>query len=125
MPILFRDLTEEEMQYVLDSGKDTWGRTRTQVWRIYGKERCLKEWGDRLPEPKDIIEYKKNWVKKAWKSRQYIKCTPYANTAKVTRWLRNYGINRLDYDNVYKDTIVVRDPHTFVILKLYFSEQNG
>ena len=138
--MLFRDLTKKELieRWTIEDllacnnemihpelTKDEWGRTRPQVWRIYGKERCLKEWGDRLPTPMDIIEYKKNWVEKAWKAKQYIICKPVMGVTKITKWLRNYSINRLDYDNVYRDTIVVRDPHTFVIMKLYFSEQTG
>ena len=105
--------------------KDKWGRSkRTDCWQ-YGKKRCIKEWGNALPSPADIQEYKENWSKKALKKKQYFKCTPKANTTKVSRWLRNYGVNRLDYHNVYKDTLVVKDPSTFIILKLYFFEENA
>ena len=41
------------------------------------------------------------------------------------KWLRSYGVNKLDYNNVYRDTIIVRDPQVFVILKLHFFEGNG
>ena len=102
--------------------KDKWGRCKKTIYRIYGKERCNREWGNTLPTPSEIQEYKKDWVAKAWKANQYVKCTPDANTIKVTKWLKNYGVNKLDYDNVFKDTIVVRDPQVFVMLKLYFSE---
>ena len=105
--------------------KDHWGRCKETIWRIYGKERCIKEWGDRLPSPTEIQNYKQEWVKKAIDAKQMFKCGPEANTIKVARWLRKYKVNRLDYDNIYKDTIVVRDPQTFVMLKLHFSEGNG
>ena len=38
--------------------KDSWGRCKETIWRIYGKERCIKEWGDRLPSPTEILKYK-------------------------------------------------------------------
>jgi len=107
-----------------DTKKDNWGRSKQTIWRLYGKERCIKEWGNTLPSPADIQEYKQNWIKKALDANQFFKCIPYANTIKISKWLRNYGINRLDYDNVYRDTIIVRDPLTFIVLKLQFFEQN-
>ena len=109
----------------LTSKKDNWGRCKQTIWRIYGKDRCIKEWGDKLPSPAEIFEYKETWIKKALDAKQMFKCGPEANTIKVARWLRKYKVNRLDYDNIYKDTIVVRDPQTFVMLKLHFSEGNG
>ena len=81
---------------IKDKRKDKWGRSKQTIYRIYGKERCINEWGSKLPTPIEIQEYKQNCVKKA-----------------------------LDDDNVYKDTIVVRDPPTFIILKLYFFEGKG
>jgi|TARA_B110000914_G_C15375912_1_gene405378 hypothetical protein len=110
---------------IKDKRKDKWGRSKQTIYRIYGKERCINEWGSKLPTPIEIQEYKQNWVKKALDANQFFKCTPKANTIKVSNWLKNYGVNKLDYDNVYKDTIVVRDPPTFIILKLYFFEGKG
>ena len=108
-----------------DVKKDNWGRAKLTIWRLYGKERCIKEWGNTLPSPTDIQEYKENWSKKALKKKQYFKCTPKANATNVSKWLRSYGVNKLDYNNVYRDTIIVRDPQVFVILKLHFFEGNG
>ena len=105
--------------------KDKWGRCKNTVWRIYSKKRCIEEWGDRLPSPTEIQDYKHKWVKKAIDAKQIFKCNPKANTITISKWLKNYGVNKLDYDSVYKDTIVVRDPQIFVMLKLYFSEQTG
>ena len=105
--------------------KDSWGRCIQTIWRIYGKERCIKEWGNTLPSPADIQKYKENWSKKAIKKKQYFKCTPKANSTKVSKWLKNYGVNKLDYNNVYRDTIIVRDPQVFILLKLHFFEGNG
>jgi hypothetical protein len=105
--------------------KDKWGRCKNTIWRIYGKDRCIKEWGDRLPSPTEIQDYKHDWAKKAIDARQMFKCSKEANTTTVSKWLKNYGVNKLDYDNVFKDTIIVRDPQTFIMLKLHFSERKG
>ena len=67
-----------------DTKKDNWGRSKQTIWRLYGKERCIKEWGNTLPSPADIQEYKQNWIKKALDANQFFKCIPYANTIKIS-----------------------------------------
>ena len=87
--------------------KDHWGRCKETVWRIYGKERCTKNGEIGYPSQKypnikkdglGTIDAKQ--MSQMWPSR----------TIKVARWLRKYKVNKLDYDNIRKDTIVVRDP---------------
>ena len=112
---------------------DNYNRTPTQIHRLYGDVK--KIFGTDLPSASQIQEYKTSWEAKAIKAGQVIQTTSRNSSGKIGKWLRKQGVNRLNYNHVYKDIknhtkhilpghplkVIIRDPIVFVLAKLKFS----
>ena len=112
---------------------DNYNRTPKQIRRLYGD--VNKIFGTDLPSASQIQEYKTSWEAKAIEDGHIIQTTKKNSSGKIGKWLRKQGVNRLDYNHVYKDIkthtkhilpghplkVIIRDPVVFILAKLKFS----
>lgn len=112
---------------------DNYNRTPKQIRRLYGD--VNKIFGTDLPSASQIQEYKTSWEAKAIEDGHVIQTTQKNSSAIIGKWLRKQGVNRLDYNHVYKDInthtkhilpghplkVIIRDPVVFILAKLKFS----
>ena len=90
---------------------------RLRTWPIaemlYGQE-ARTIWTDQPPTPSDVSE----WLRKqrtSWSVRPY----PVGATInEVTKWTREQGLKRLDWDFIPKQKIWFRDPQVAMIWDL-------
>lgn len=80
---------------------------------LYGSD-VRTVWTDQPPTPSDVSEWLRE-QKKRWSVR------PFPNGVtinEVTKWAREQGLKRLDWDFIPKQNIWFRDPHVAMIWDL-------
>ena len=90
---------------------------RKRDWAVleimYGSE-AQQVWTDQPPSPSDVSEWLRE-QRKSWSVRTYPKG---ATINEVTRWAREQGLKRLDWDFIPKQHIWFRDPQVAMIWDL-------
>lgn len=97
---------------------------RKRDWTVleimYGPD-ARQVWTDQPPTPSDVSE----WLRKhrtSWSVRTYPK---EATINEVTKWAREQGLKRLDWDFVPKQYIWFRDPQVAMIWDLSGPQNNA
>lgn len=88
-----------------------------RIWPIaemlYGPE-VRQVWTDQPPTPSDVSEWLRE-QRKSWSVRSY----PHGATInEVTKWARDQGLKRMDWDFIPRQNIWFRDPQVAMIWDL-------
>jgi len=90
---------------------------RQRNWAVleimYGSE-AQQVWMDQPPTPSDVSEWLRE-QRKSWSVRSY---PTNATINEVTRWAREQGLKRLDWDFIPKQNVWFRDPQIAMIWDL-------
>jgi len=85
---------------------------------LYGPE-YNKIWTDQPPTPSDVSEWLRE-QRKGWSVRTLHRAT---TINEVTKWAREQGLKRLDWDFIPKQKIWFRDPEIAMIWDLTCSQK--